>query len=120
MQADQVAHHSRKQIWSQREPRVFSSSQAAGTAAFTTRCMEEKAMKSRNLATNDHNMTTSNQPPISEERHKNGPSLAEIRQRALEIHVERGGDDSDLENYLDDWLQAERELQEKYNKSSGE
>jgi len=37
----------------------------------------------------------------------------------LEIHVEHG-DGSDLENYLDKWLQAERELQEKYNKSSGE
>lgn len=48
------------------------------------------------------------------------PTLAEIRQRALEIHLKRGGDDSDLENYLGEWLQAERELQEKYNKSSGE
>lgn len=57
---------------------------------------------------------------ISEERHKNGPSLAEIRERALQIHVERGGDGCGLENYLDDWLEAERELQEKYNKGSGE
>jgi hypothetical protein len=48
------------------------------------------------------------------------PTLDEIRQRALEIHVERGGDDSDLDNYLDEWLQAECELQEKYNKSSSE
>jgi serine protease inhibitor len=48
------------------------------------------------------------------------PTLDEIRQRALEIHVERGGDDSDLENYLDEWLQEEHELQEEYNKSSRE
>ena len=77
-------------------------------------------MKSLNLATNDHNMTTSNRSDGPEERDKNEPSLTEIRQRALEIHVERGGDGCDLENYLYDWQQAERELQEKYNKSSGE
>jgi hypothetical protein len=77
-------------------------------------------VKSRNLATNDQNMTTSNRSDDPEERDKNGPSLAEIRQRALEIHVERGGDGCDLENYLDDWVQAECELQEEYNASSGE
>jgi hypothetical protein len=120
MQADQVAHRSRRQICSQREPRVFSLTQAAGTAACITRCKEEKAMKSQNLATNDHSVTTTTRSDEPAERDKNGPSLAEIRQRALEIHLERGGDDSDLENYLDDWLQAARELQEKYNKSSGE
>jgi len=42
------------------------------------------------------------------------PSLAEIRERAFEIHIERGGIHG---CDLDDWLQAERELQEKYNKS---
>ena len=62
-------------------------------------------MKLRDRATNAQNM---------------GPTLDEIRQRALEIHVERGGEDIDMENYLDEWLQAERELREKYNKSSGE
>ena len=77
-------------------------------------------MKSRNLATNDQHMTTSDWSDDPEERDKNGPSLAEIRQRVSEIHVERGGDGCDLENYLDDWRQAEPELQEKYNKSSGE
>jgi hypothetical protein len=77
-------------------------------------------MKSRNLATNDQNTTAGNPSHISEARHKNAPSLAEIRQRALEIHVERGGDGGDLENYLNEWRQAERELQEKYNKSSSE
>jgi len=39
------------------------------------------------------------------------PSLAEIRERAFEIHIERGGIHG---CDLDDWLQAERELQEKY------
>ena len=78
------------------------------------------SMKSRNLDTNDQSTPTSNPSHITEERSKNGPSRAEIRQRVLEIHVERGDDLCDLENYLDDWLQAERELREKYNKSSGE
>ena len=42
---------------------------------------------------------------------KDGPTPEEIRQRAYEIHVERGG------IYgcdPDDWLQAERELQQKH------
>jgi len=58
-------------------------------------------MKSQNLATNDQNLATSNRSEIPKERDKKGPSLTEIRQRVLEIHVERGGDGSDLENYLD-------------------
>jgi hypothetical protein len=41
------------------------------------------------------------------------PTLAEIRHRAFEIHIEHGGIHG---CDLDDWLQAERELQEKYNK----
>jgi hypothetical protein len=51
---------------------------------------------------------------VAEESRNNGPSLAEIRERAFEIHIERGGIHG---CDLDDWLQAERELQEKYNKS---
>lgn len=42
---------------------------------------------------------------------KDVPTPEEIRQRAFEIHIERGG------IYgcdLDDWLQAERELQQKH------
>ena len=42
---------------------------------------------------------------------KDVPTPEEIRQRAFEIHIERGG------IYgcdLDDWFQAERELQKKY------
>jgi hypothetical protein len=44
---------------------------------------------------------------------ENEPPLAEIRERAFEIHIERGGIHG---CDLDDWQQAERELQEKYNK----
>lgn len=39
----------------------------------------------------------------------NVPTPEEIRQRAYEIHIERGGIHG---CDLDDWLQAERELQE--------
>jgi hypothetical protein len=45
-----------------------------------------------------------------EERRRWVPTSEEIRQRAFEIYIERGrihGSD------LDDWMQAERELQEK-------
>jgi len=71
-------------------------------------------MKSQNLKTN-----TENTPRIIfrsdvlEEKDQNGPTLAEIRDRAFEIHIERGGIHG---CDLDDWLQAERKLQEKYNK----
>ena len=50
-----------------------------------------------------------------EQSTKKAPTLEETRKRAFEIHIERGG------IYgcdLDDWLKAERELQEKYNRSS--
>jgi len=53
-------------------------------------------------------------PDVPEEKSQNGPTLAEIRERAFEIHTERGGIHG---CDLDDWLLAERELQEKYNKS---
>ena len=47
---------------------------------------------------------------------KNVPTPEEIRRRAFEIHVERGGIHG---CDLDDWHQAEYELQERYNKSDG-
>ena len=75
-------------------------------------------MKSQNLKTNAHDVPTGIlQSDLAEEGGKNGPTPAEIRQRAFEIHIERGGIHG---CDLDDWMQAERELQEKYNKSSGE
>ena len=52
---------------------------------------------------------------VAEGSRDNGPSLAEIRERAFDIHIERGGIHG---CDLDDWLQAERELQEKLNKSN--
>ena len=69
-------------------------------------------MKSRNVFTNTEGMPKiALRSDIAEEEKNAGPSPAEIRQRAFEIHIERrrthGCD-------LDDWLQAERELQEKY------
>jgi hypothetical protein len=77
-------------------------------------------MKSPNLATEAQNMPTGIRSGVPEETGKNWPSLAEIHKRAREIHIERGGHVCDIDNYLDEWLQAERELQEKYNESSGE
>jgi hypothetical protein len=41
----------------------------------------------------------------------NSPSVEEIRQRAYEIHLERGGAHGWDQ---DDWLQAERDLAPKY------
>jgi hypothetical protein len=73
-------------------------------------------MKSQNVATNAQNLSGGvHQSDIPEVKGKNVPTLDEIRRRALEIHNERGGLDFDLDNYLDAWLQAERELREKYN-----
>jgi hypothetical protein len=73
-------------------------------------------MKSGNLATNAQNTLRSIlEPEVAKEGRKSGPSPAEIRQRAFEIHIERGGIHG---CDLDDWLQAESELQEKYTKSN--
>jgi Protein of unknown function (DUF2934) len=52
---------------------------------------------------------------VADEGRNDGPSSAEIRKRAFEIHIERGGIHG---CDLDDWLQAERELQEKCDKSN--
>jgi hypothetical protein len=46
---------------------------------------------------------------------KSAPSSVEIRRRAFEICVERVGIDC---CDLHDWLQAERELQEKYKETA--
>jgi hypothetical protein len=48
------------------------------------------------------------------------PTLDEIHRPTLEIHIERGGHGYDLDEYLDEWLQAERELREKYNRINDE
>ena len=68
-------------------------------------------MKSQNVKTNPQNTPSIIfRPDVPEEQVQNGPTLAEIRQRAFEIHTERGGIHG---CDLDDWLQAERELQRK-------
>jgi hypothetical protein len=75
-------------------------------------------MKSQNLATNARDVPTGIlRLDSAEERGKNEPPLAEIRQRAFEIHIERGGIHG---CDLDDWVQAERELKEKYHQRNGE
>jgi hypothetical protein len=62
------------------------------------------------------NVTSSRQPArqraaeSEKDRKQNTPSPEAIRQRAYEIHVERGGSHG---QDLDDWLRAEGELEEK-------
>ena len=77
-------------------------------------------MKLQNLATNARELSRSFvRSDAPEKNRKNVPTLDEIHRRAREIHIERGDHGCDLDNYLDEWLQAERELREKYNRSNG-
>jgi len=76
-------------------------------------------MKLRDQATNGQNTQPSrSRSDVPEERGKNVLTADEIRRRVLEIHNEQGGHGYDLDEYLDDWLQAEHELREKYNRSN--
>ena len=76
-------------------------------------------MKLRDQATNAQNTRPSRfRSDVPEERSKNVPTLDEIRRRALEIHIEHGGHGYDLDEYLDEWLQAERELRTKYRRDT--
>jgi hypothetical protein len=69
-------------------------------------------MKSQNLIPDPWNTRGPIVPPeVPEDEQRSGPSRAEIRRRAFEIHVERGGIHG---CDLNDWLEAERELQQKY------
>ena len=71
-------------------------------------------MKSQTLKTSNQNTPSIIfRPEAAEEKGQNGPTPAEIRQRVFEIHIERGGIHG---CDLDDWLQAELEIQERYNK----
>ena len=75
-------------------------------------------MKLREQATNAQNTRPSRaRSDVPEERGKNVPTPDEIRRRVLEIHIEHGGHGYDLDEYLDEWLQAEQ-LREKYNRSN--
>jgi hypothetical protein len=76
----------------------------------------EKIVRSQDLKTNNQNTPRIIfLSEVTEEKGQNAPTWAEIRQRAFEIHLERGGVHG---CELDDWLQAERELQGKYNKNN--
>jgi hypothetical protein len=78
-------------------------------------------MNAQNLATNAQNTRPRTVgSDLQEEKGKNVPTLDEIHRRAVEIHIERGGHGCDLDNYLDEWLQAERELKEKCSTSNDE
>ena len=75
-------------------------------------------MKSQNIVANaDGVLKSASQPGEAEqERSKSAPTPQQIRERAFEIHIERGGIHG---MDLDDWMQAERELQEKYKSHDG-
>ena len=72
-------------------------------------------MKAQNPSTNAQSMRTEIRSDEPEGTGENGPSLAEIRQRAFEIHIERGGIHG---CDLDDLLQAERELRTRYRRDT--
>jgi len=78
-------------------------------------------MKSQNPTTDAQNLPGGiHRSDVAEGKGKNVPTLDEIHRRVLEIHIERGGHGYDLDEYLEEWLQAERELREKYNRSNDE
>ena len=78
-------------------------------------------MKSQNAGKNAKDLPTGIAlSGDAEANSKKMPTLDEIRQRALEIHYERGGRAGDMDGYLEAWLQADRELHEKYNESNDE
>ena len=95
--------------------------QPSGQLKSGSRLERGKTMKSQNLATKAKNLPTGVvRSDAPEANIKKVPTLDEIRGRALEIHIERSGHVCDMDNYLDEWLQAERELREKYNRSNDE
>lgn len=69
-------------------------------------------MKSQNIVANADSVVKGAPQPgeAGQKRSKNAPTQQQIRERAFEIHIERGGIHG---MDLDDWMQAERELQEK-------
>jgi hypothetical protein len=80
-----------------------------------------QTVKSQNPTTNAQNLSRGiHRSDVPEGKGKNVPTLDEIRRRAFEIHIESGRQSYDLENFLDDWVQAEQELREKYNGSNDE
>jgi len=72
-------------------------------------------MKSQNPSTNAQYIRTEIRSDGTKRTGENGPSLAEIRRRAFEIHIERGGIHG---CDLDDWLQVQRELRTRYRRDT--
>ena len=73
-------------------------------------------MRSRNGVANvEHASKEALPSDMGAQECKTTPSPEEIRHRAYEIYNERGGTDG---NDLEDWFQAERELQEKYREET--
>jgi hypothetical protein len=70
-------------------------------------------MKSQNVVANAEStpMSVSRSDIAERETSNSAPTPKQIRERAFEIHIERGGIHG---CNLDDWMQAERELQEKF------
>lgn len=66
----------------------------------------EKKVKNKAAVVTGHNATDI----AEDEGRKSAPTPAEVRHRAFEIYIERGGMHG---CDLDDWLQAERELPSK-------
>lgn len=74
-------------------------------------------MTSRNLVANaeSNHQNPSGSSRSAEPIDKKRPTSEEIRRRAHEIYLERGGTDG---SDLDDWLQAERELRANHNSNT--
>ena len=72
-------------------------------------------MKLRDASTNAASGARVVPHPDIGKKKNDEPSPEEIRKRAFEIHIERGGIHG---CDLDDWLHAESELQEKYNQNN--
>jgi hypothetical protein len=70
-------------------------------------------MKSQNVIANADStpMSVSRSDIAERETSNSAPTPEQIRERAFEIHIELGGIHG---CNLDDWMQAERELQEKF------
>jgi hypothetical protein len=75
----------------------------------------EKTTKPRNPLANAQSMPTDIRSDEPEGTGENGPSLAEIRRRAFEIHIERSGIHG---CDLDDWFQAKQELRTWYSRDT--
>jgi hypothetical protein len=73
---------------------------------------EEEEMKARVVsADKEDEKREAIEPEQTRPEHAGSPSAEQIRQRAYEIHLERGGVHG---RDQDDWLEAERDLTQKY------